>query len=363
MPYVASDIDLRSWPALQGWARDVLQRTAWLNTSDDTMMDISPGAYGDNQLGSDAGDGHALNPATGQPYAPLRVRRSDFGRVLAEYWADGPRSETPPGHWNVIANKAVDSPSFVQRLGDRTVADATTYDVHLYLVLNGALHDAAIVAWEQKRIQESARPISLIRWMATQGQSSDPAGPAYSAQGLPLVPGLIEVITAQSAAPGERHEKLAPYIGEVAVFTWPGAPGDHKRRTSACAWTRGVEWSPYQPRTFVSPAFPGYVSGHSTFSRAAAEVLSSLTGSPYFPGGLGEFVAETNQYLKFEQGPSTQVRLQWATYYDAADQAGQSRIWGGIHVLPDDHDGRRFGAQVGLRAVAWAGERLALMRP
>jgi hypothetical protein len=106
----------------------------------------------------------------------------------------------------------------------------------------------------------------------------------------------------------------------------------------------------------VTPAFPGFVSGHSTFSRAAAELLTELTGSPYFPGGLGEFVAERDAYLRFERGPSTEVRLQWATYFDAADQAGRSRLWGGIHVEPDDLVGRTLGSQVGLDA--WARARV-----
>ena len=35
---------------------------------------------------------------------------------------------------------------------------------------------------------------------------------------------------------------------------------------------------------FVTPPFAGYISGHSTFSRAAAEVLTLLTGDPFFPG-------------------------------------------------------------------------------
>jgi hypothetical protein len=108
---------------------------------------------------------------------------------------------------------------------------------------------------------------------------------------------------------------------------------------------------PYQLRTFVTPAFPGFISGHSTFSRAGAEVLTALTGSAYFPGGLGEYVSARDTSLTFERGPSTEVRLQWATYYDAADQAGQSRLWGGIHVQPDDFVGRKLGHLVGLAAV------------
>jgi hypothetical protein len=48
------------------------------------------------------------------------------------------------------------------------------------------------------------------------------------------------------------------------------------------------------------------------------------------------------------------VVLQWATYSDAADQAGQSRIWGGIHIEPDDFAGRRVGEKVGKGAFAKA---------
>ena len=56
----------------------------------------------------------------------------------------------------------------------------------------------------------------------------------------------------------------------------------------------------------------------------------------------------------FEAGPSEPVTLRWATYYDAADQAGASRLWGGIHVAPDDFDGRIMGSKVGLAAVELA---------
>jgi hypothetical protein len=110
------------------------------------------------------------------------------------------------------------------------------------------------------------------------------------------------------------------------------------------------QWVPYQLSTFVSPAFPGYVSGHSTFSRAAAEVLTLLTGSPFFPGGLGEYTFKKDEFLTVELGPSANIALQWATYYDAADQAGLSRLFGGIHPSVDDFTGRRLGARVGLDA-------------
>lgn len=348
-------------PEMRDWVTDAIARTSLLATSEDTL-DISPGSYGNQPLGSDESPGHTVNPFTGEPYPAQIVPRRDFARVLAEYWADGPNSETPPGHWNTIAHTAVDHAEFENRLFGLHDVDALTYDVHLYLVLNGALHDAAIVAWELKRLYETSRPITLIRWMGARGQSSDANLPSYHVNGLPLVPGHIELVTEESSKPGERHEFLAPFVGQVVIRSWPGAPGFSDKVTSQAAWIRAVEWSPYQPETFVSPAFPGYVSGHSTFSRAAAEVLVQITGSAFFPGGLGEFVAPQNAYLHFEEGPSQEVRLQWATYYDAANQSGQSRIFGGIHILPDDMDGRHFGASVGLSALDWARNNLAIVQ-
>jgi hypothetical protein len=330
---------------------DVLRRSAELDAADDTLIDISPASLGNNPLGTNDGAGYAVNPITQEPYAEHRVKRGDFGRVLAEFWADGPSSETPPGHWNTIANHVADDPALVRRLfGVGEELDPLSWDVHVYLALNGAEHDAAVAAWELKRKYLTARPITLIRYMGSKGQRSDPQGASYHPEGLPLVDGLIEVISEESAAPGERHEHLRRYVGEIAVRSWRGEPGDRKNGVSGCDWLRAVEWSPYQRRTFVTPAFPGYVSGHSTFSRAAATVLTELTGSPAFPGGLGTFSCESG-YLFFEKGPSAPVTLQWATYFDAADQAGQSRIWGGIHVAADDLDGRKIGAAVGERAL------------
>jgi hypothetical protein len=125
-------------------------------------------------------------------------------------------------------------------------------------------------------------------------------------------------------------------------------------QTAGVGWILAESWLPYQLKTFVTPAFAAYVSGHSTFSRAAAEVLTRMTGAPYFPGGLGEFVAQQNAYLDNEIGPSGEVRLQWATYQDAADGAGLSRLYGGIHVRADDFGGRIMGHQIGIDAYARA---------
>jgi hypothetical protein len=98
------------------------------------------------------------------------------------------------------------------------------------------------------------------------------------------------------------------------------------------------------------------VSGHSTFSRAAAEVLTLLTGTPYFPGGMGVFDAPKNEYLVFEDGPSVDIQLQWATYRDASDQASLSRLWGGIHPPIDDVPGRQLGIKIGPQAFFKAQE-------
>jgi hypothetical protein len=341
--------------AMKAWLVEVIQKTADVDVTSGETIDISPGAYGHNSLGANDGKGWSKNPVTGLPYAPEVVPRSDFARVMAEFWADGPNSETPPGHWNTIANTVSNSPGFERRLfGKGAPLDPLAWDVHMYLALNGAEHDAAIAAWDIKRRMATVRPISLVRWMGAKGQSSDPHGPAYDPEGLPLVPGLIEVVTKESSAPGERHANLALFVGQVAVRDWLGEPGDRANQISGVGWVRAVDWITYQRRTFVTPAFPAFISGHSTFSRAGAEVLTSLTASPYFPGGLGEYVAPKDTFLTFEKGPSTEVRLQWASYYDASDEAGQSRLWGSIHIAPDDFAGRRVGHRVGLGAVALA---------
>jgi uncharacterized protein DUF6851 len=331
-------------------AVQVIQLSSWLDPEDPTTIDISPGAIGNNDLGTNDGHGYDTNPATGEPYPPDVVPRSDFGRAVAEFWADGPRSETPPGHWNVLANLVGDEVGDDLRIGgDGPTVDRLEWDVKTYLALNGAVHDAGIAAWGMKGHYDSVRPISMIRYMGSLGQSSDPNAPSYDPNGLPLVDDLIEVITAETTAPGGRHEHLAGHEGEIAVRSWQGNPEDPKTEVGGVGWILAVDWIPYQLPTFVTPAFPGYVSGHSTFSRAAAEVLTAMTGSPYFPGGVSGYTREAGS-LGFEKGPSTDVILEWATYYDAADQAGQSRLWGGIHIEADDLKGRETGSICGLAA-------------
>lgn len=339
-------------PSIREDVVDVLRLASLFD--DSTSIDVSPAGMGNNPFGTNEGTGYERNPVTDLPYEPQLARLGDYGRVVAEFWADGPNSETPPGHWNVLANTVADHPDFVRRWrGEGEELSPLEWDVRMYLALNGATHDAAIAAWQLKRAHTTVRPISLVRYMGGLGQSSDPDGPSYHPDGLPLVEGLIEVVTEESSRPGERHAHLARFVGQIAVRSWRGEPGDPTTEVGGVGWIRAVEWMPYQLRTFVTPAFPGYVSGHSTFSRAAAEVLAAATGSPYFPGGMGEFVARPG-YLTFEYGPEAEVRLQWATYYDAADQSGRSRVWGGIHIRADDGPGRQVGQLVAVDALARA---------
>ena len=169
---------------------------------------------------------------------------------------------------------------------------------------------------------------------------------------------LIEVVTAESSAPGERHEALADHVGEIAVQAWRGFPEEPETETSGVGWILAVEWVPYQRSSFVTPAFPGYVSGHSTFSRAAAVLLTAFTGDPYFPGGLTEWTVPQGELLH-EEGPTVATTIQWATYADAADQAGISRLYMGIHTPEDDFQGRRIGAACGQEAWVLAEQYFA----
>lgn len=331
---------------------EVIRRSSQLTPDDGVVQDFSPGTMGNNSLGANDGTGYPVNPATGQPYAPNLVKRGDFARMIAEYFADGPNSETPPGHWNVIANGVSDNTNFVKRLyGTGPVVDPLEWDVKVYFAMNAAVHEAACAAWSLKRQYDGWRPISAIRYMGQLGQSSDSKLPSYNTNGLPLIPGLIELVTTTTAAPGGRHAGLP--IGKVVILAWAGPPSD-PTQYSGVHWILPADWYPYQKANFVTPAFPGYVSGHSTFSRAAAEVLTGITGSAFLPGGLGSRTAATGAGLTTEYGPSAAVQLQWATYYDAADLAGVSRLWGGIHPPIDDFTGRIIGSECGKGALELA---------
>jgi hypothetical protein len=217
--------------------------------------------------------------AASYKHAVVAVIRASSGRGTAIV-------SSSPVDWNARAN-AVRSSS-LQR------------DVKLYLALNGALNDAAVAAFGAKRTYQSPRPISMIRYLAFQGQSSDPKAPSYNAAGLPLVPGLIELVTKKSSASGQPQASLAAHIGQVAVLA-------HGR------WVLGAGWTPPTP----TPASPGWVSEGSAFSYAAAAVLGH----------------------SFER---------------QAAQLSLGGVAGGIETPADVTAGRALGAAVGKRARAQA---------
>ena len=341
---------------------------AWsshLDGNDGVMVDISPASIGNvEQLpstftgmqafylleaGGDSGQGYDRNPITATPYPAQWVPRGDYARVLAEFWADGPDSETPPGHWFVILNAVADHPLLAKQLqGQGELLGNLEWDIKAYFTLGGAMHDAAISAWGAKGHYDYIRPISAIRAMAELGQSSDESVDNYHPQGIPLMAGFIEVVTFTDDLAGA----LGRDVGKIKIKAWQGhtALADPQTDTAGVGWILAENWWPYQRPSFVTPPFAGYVSGHSTFSRAAAEVLSAYTGSDYFPGGVGEFKISANDFLVFESGPSMDLTLQWASYKDASDQCSLSRIWGGIHPPADDIPGRMMGITIGQAA-------------
>jgi membrane-associated phospholipid phosphatase len=89
-----------------------------------------------------------------------------------------------------------------------------------------------------------------------------------------------------------------------------------------------------------TPPFPGYVSGHSSFSSAAATVLQTLLK----PGAIT---------ARSEAHPG--VIREFASPWAAAEEAGRSRIFGGIHFESDNVDGLELGYRAACGALKRAG--------
>lgn len=348
----------------------VLSWSAHLDPKDTVKWDISPASIGnvkslpqtleelhtfyDFKKGGDGGKGRPLNPKTGKPYTPQIVSRADYARVLTQFWADGPTSETPPGHWFSIFNYVCDQPELIRKFnGKGREMDPLEWDIKGYFTLGAALHDAAISAWSIKGWYDGVRPITALQYMASKGQCTSKKLPRYHPQGVDLIPGLIEQIKPGDPLAGTKNKNA----GKIKFYGWRGpfSVKDTAREVAGVGWMLAENWLPYQLKTFITPPFAGYVSGHSTYSRAGAEALTLFTGDEYFPRGLGEFFIDAHSnFLRVEEGPSGPVTLQWATYRDASDQTSLSRIWGGIHPPFDDIPGRIIGAKVGTKAYELA---------
>ena len=214
----------------------------------------------------------------------LNAQLDDRQKMIAEYWADGPHSELPPGHWTLFAE-------FVSRRDNHTFDE----DVRLFFELGNAVFDAGIAVWECKRFYDSERPITAIRFLKA----------------------------------GKRILATVPFLGKQVI--------------------NGEDWLPYQPSTFITPPFPEYVSGHSAFSSAGAEILRRFTGSDDFRGSVTLPAGSS----RVEPGltPQNDITLSWATFTEAADEAGMSRRYGGIHFEEGDLLARALGRQVA--GVVW----------
>jgi hypothetical protein len=162
------------------------------------------------------------------------------------------------------------------------------------MALNNGLLDASITAWDAKRQWNSVRPITAVRWLK-KGQPVQAWG--------------------------------GPYQGTKTI--------------------QGEDWRPYQRANFVTPPFPEYLSGHSTFSAAAAILLKAAIGSDTF--GMSVTIAAGSSRIEPGAVPAAPVTLSWKSFTAAADQAGISREYGGIHFNDGDFEARQAGELVGLQ--------------
>jgi hypothetical protein len=223
----------------------------------------------------------------------LSAGLTDQQKTVADYWANGPHTEFPPGHWLLLAQFA--SAQFVSR---RNKND-TDNDTKLFFALANAVMDAGIACWECKRFYDYVRPITAVRFL---------------------------------------------YANQL-ISCWGGVGQGTKTMP-------GKDFFPYQEASVVTPPFAEYCSGHSTFSAAGAYVLRQFTGSDTFGDSYTAPVGSS----VIEPGicPASPVTLSWATYSAAAAEAGLSRQYGGIHFDQGDQAGRALGARVGASVFAKA---------
>ncbi|MEB3881985.1 DUF6851 domain-containing protein [Lyngbya sp. CCY1209] len=218
---------------------------------------------------------------------------TDEHKLIAEFWEDAGGTSFPPGTWMTFGQ-------YVSARDDHTLDE----DVKLFLNLGNAVFDAGIATWEAKVYYDYARPVRTVRELGELG--------------------LI----------GEFDSEL----GGFAIEAW-GGPGEGIQTILA------TDFLTYQtPGSDPSPPFAEYVSGHSTFSAAGAEILRRFTGGDDF----GAAVTFEPEESRFEPGmtPHTPVTLEWETFGEAADEAGISRLYGGIHFQDGDLNGRSLGRQV-----------------
>ena len=194
-------------------------------------------------------------------------QRTDEQTLIATFWADGGGTSTPPGHWNQIA---VD----VGLENNLSLLE----NARMMALLNFAMTDAGIAAWDAKYAFNLWRPIDAVR----------------------------------------------------------NADAD-----SNAATTADPDWLPL----LDTPSFPSFVSGHSAFSGAAAEVLTSLFGEDF------AFTTLADRGSGGQWPPLDDVALlksrSFSSFREAAEEAGASRIYGGIHFNFDNALGLAMGRSIG----------------
>ena len=232
--------------------------------------------------GPNADGTHAQATADIDSELSLTSNLSDTQKAMAEYWADGPNSEFPPGHMALFASAF-----------SRMKGNTADQDVKLFFALGNALLDASIFAWTTKFQYDSERPTTGIR---------------------------------------ERYR-------DKMITSWLGPKKGYGK-------VLGQNWLPYQALNVITPGFPEYVSGHSTFSAAGRAVINKFFNTDNFNAKVTIPAGSS----KIEPGvtPAKPVVLSWKTLDAMADQAGMSRRYGGIHFQSGDEQGRALGALTGV---------------
>ncbi len=218
---------------------------------------------------------------------------TDEQKLIAEFWEDAEGTSFPPGTWMTFGQ-------FVSARDDNNLDD----DVKLFFALGNAVFDAGVATWESKVFYDYNRPVRTIRELGELG--------------------LIGEFNSDLG--GFTIEAWQPNVGTQTILA--------------------TDFLTYQtPGSDPSPPFAEYTSGHSAFSAAGAEILSLFTGSDDFGASVTFAPGES----RFEPGitPAEEITLEWDTFSKAADEAGISRLYGGIHFEDGDINGRTLGREVG----------------
>ncbi|MEM6598680.1 MAG: DUF6851 domain-containing protein [Cyanobacteria bacterium P01_C01_bin.69] len=244
--------------------------------------------------------GTIINPAfiaQAEQVVEYSANLTDKEKLIAEFWEDGGGTSFPPGTWMSFGQ-------YVSSRDDHTLDE----DAKMFFALGNAALDAGIATWEAKTYYDYARPVRTIRELGRLG--------------------LI----------GEYNDELGGY----AIEAWAG-PGKGTKTILA------TDFLTYQtPGSDPSPPFSEYTSGHSSFSAAGAVVLELFSGSDAFGGEVTFGPGESR--FEYLVTPTEEVTLSWDSFSDAADEAGASRVYGGIHFNEGDINGRTLGNTVGTEA-------------